>query len=253
MTKRDAGRATDGDAVPESGAVGREHHRGRSAVQMAFPLRRVTAMTSERFINGPSNAAARAWLARNQWPDGRLWLWGPSGTGKTHLLTAWAHEHDATVLDARLFSTSSAGGRIRVQGNLAIDNADSPGDEATMLHLLNDAFSQGDRVLMAGRLPPSRSHFMLPDLASRLRATATTATGEPEDDLRATLLLSLLADRQLVVSQTVTEWLWRHLPRTGNALVSAVERLDEAALARKQPITRALALEMLPDLLTPEG
>lgn len=220
--------------------------------QMAFPLRRTAALTADRFIGGPSNAAARAWLTQQKWPDGRLWLWGPAGTGKTHLLTVWAKEHDATVLDARLFSAASAGGRVRVRGNLAIDNADSPGDEATMLHLLNDAFAQGDRVLMAGAMPPSRGRFTLPDLASRLRATATTATGEPEDELRATLLLSLLADRQLVVSQSVTEWLWRRLPRTGKALVSAVDRLDEAALIRKQPITRALALEMLPDLLTPE-
>ncbi|EHH69335.1 DnaA/Hda family protein [Gluconobacter morbifer] len=226
---------------------------GPVGAQMAFPLRRATAMTAERFIAGPSNSAPRAWLARKTWPDGRLWLWGPPGTGKTHLLTIWAHEHDATVLDARLFSRSSSGGRIRVVGNLALDNADSPGDEATMLHLLNDAVSQGDRVLLVGRLPPSRTHFALPDLASRLRATATTATGEPEDTLRAMLLLSLLADRQLVVSQSVTEWLWRHLPRTGSALVSAVERLDEAALARGTSITRALALEMLPDLLRPDS
>ncbi|GBR06457.1 chromosomal replication initiator DnaA [Gluconobacter cerinus] len=237
MTKQDG---QEGHAISDAGP------------QMAFPLRRPTAMTAERFITSPSNAPARAWLSRKVWPDGRLWLWGPAGTGKTHLLSVWAQEHDATILDARLFSHASSGGRIRVRGNLAIDNADSPGDEATMLHLLNDALTQGDRVLMVGRLPPSRSHVSLPDLGSRLRATATTATGEPEDDLRATLLLSLLADRQLVVSQSVTEWLWRHLPRTGNALVSAVERLDDAALARGTAITRALAREMLPDLLMPD-
>ncbi|QDH17615.1 DnaA/Hda family protein [Swingsia samuiensis] len=223
-----------------------------AASQIAFPLRCVSAMTADRFIVSPSNAAARAWLMRSIWPDGRLWLWGPAGTGKTHLLTVWAYEHDATVLDARLFSRSSSGGRVRVQGNLALDNADSPGDEATMLHLLNDAVAQGDHVLMVGRMPPSRTHFALPDLASRLRATATTATENPDDELRATLLLSLLADRQLVVSQSVTEWLWKHLPRTGSALVRAVERLDEVALARGIPITRGLAQEILPDLLLPD-
>ncbi|GBD56297.1 DnaA/Hda family protein [Gluconobacter wancherniae] len=219
------------------------------AEQLVLGLQRSSALTVERFIPGPSNAAARAWIARPHWPDQRLWLWGPSGTGKTHLLSMWATKHNATVVDARLF-VRSPGARLQVQGNLAIDNADSPADEVTMLHLLNDAHSHAERVLMVGRLPPSRTHFMLPDLASRLRATATTATGEPEDALRATLLLSLLADRQLVVSQPVTDWLWRHLPRTGKALVCAVEQLDQAALARGVPITRALAQEVLADLLT---
>lgn len=151
MTKQDG---QEGHAISDAGP------------QMAFPLRRPTAMTAERFITSPSNAPARAWLSRKVWPDGRLWLWGPAGTGKTHLLSVWAQEHDATILDARLFSHASSGGRIRVRGNLAIDNADLPGDEATMLHLLNDALTQGDRVLMVGRLPPSRSHVSLPDLGS---------------------------------------------------------------------------------------
>nr|WP_294914797.1 chromosomal replication initiator DnaA [uncultured Neokomagataea sp.] len=217
--------------------------------QLAFSLARDSALTAERFIPAPSNVAARAWLARPKWPDGRLWLWGAPGTGKTHLLTMWAAQHSAIILNARDFIAEAKNERVRVAGHVAIDNADQAGDEATLLHLLNDALAFGDRVLMVGRLPPSRTVCVLPDLASRLRATATTATSEPEDELRARLLLSLLAGRQLVVSQQVTDWLWRHLPRTGDALVEAVQRLDEAALAKGVPITRALALSVLPDLL----
>jgi len=228
-----------------------DHDGSGSTAQLALALRQQTALTSQRFIASPSNVAARAWLARSQWPDQRLWLWGPAGTGKTHLLTIWARQQDATLLDARTFR-HAATGRPLMGGNIAIDNADSPGDEATMLHLLNDAHSHGGRVLMVGRLPPSRAPVALADLASRLRATATTATSEPEDALRATLLLSLLADRQLVVPQPVTDWLCRHLPRTGDALVSAVARLDAAALARGTGITRALAQDVLGDLLTPD-
>lgn len=91
----------DGQTGPLGGDIG---------PQMAFPLRRPATFTAERFITSPSNAAARAWLSRKGWPDGRLWLWGPAGTGKTHLLSVWAQEYDATVLDARLFSRSSSGG-----------------------------------------------------------------------------------------------------------------------------------------------
>ncbi|QDH25912.1 chromosomal replication initiator DnaA [Neokomagataea tanensis] len=220
--------------------------------QLAFPLGQSSVLTAARFIPAASNVAARAWLARPQWPDGRLWLWGAPGTGKTHLLTIWAQQHSAKILDARDFVSHAKAERIRIAGHVAIDNADQAGDEATLLHLLNDAMAQGDRVLMVGRLPPSRTKCVLADLASRLRATATTATSEPEDELRARLLLSLLAGRQLVVSQQVTDWLWRHLPRTGNALVEAVQRLDDAALAQGVPITRALALSVLPDLLQPD-
>lgn len=80
----------------------------------------------------------------------------------------------------------------------------------------------------------------------------TAGLEEPEDELRATLLLSLMAERQLVVPQSVTDWLWRQLPRTGEALVRAVNRLDDAAMKRGSAISRALAMEVLADLLKEE-
>lgn len=226
--------------------------------QLALDLRQENHFSAERFISGVSNASARIWLARDVWPEGRLWLWGGAGTGKTHLVQIWAAQSHADVMDAASLSRSEHG-EILMHGepvtflcqHMAIDHLDHLQDEVALLHLLNRAHAENIRVLLAARSPPARYHFSLPDLASRLRATMTASIEEPEDELRATLLLSLLAERQLVVAQPVTEWLWRHLPRTGEALVKAAEQLDAAALARGCAITRSLAQEVLEDLLHP--
>ncbi|MCX5619814.1 DnaA/Hda family protein [Bombella pollinis] len=227
--------------------------------QLALDLQQKRHFSAERFIAGGSNASARAWLARPQWPEGRLWLWGPAGTGKTHLLHIWAAEQEAILCEASALSCAPDGalrvGQQILEASavpLAIDHIERVGSEVALLHLLNRAHAAGQRVLMASRHPPARGDFALPDLASRLRATVTAGLEEPEDNVRATLLLSLLAERQLVVPQSVTEWLWRRLPRTGEALVQAVQRLDEAAMAQGSAISRSLAMNVLKDLLKDE-
>ncbi len=48
------------------------------------------------------------------------------------------------------------------------------------------------------------------------------------------------------------EWLLLRLPRSAEAVQTAVDRLDRHSLARHQPITRALARAAIPDLLTPD-
>lgn len=228
------------------------------ALGLRLDLKRDDAFLARQFIPGASNAAARAWLARPRWPEERLWLWGAPGTGKTHLLRLWARRMGAPRLEASQIGLDGQGGLLCAGKPLAepqalvLDHLDELRDETALLHLLNRAHGAGKRVLLAGRQPPGRSAFTLPDLASRLRATATAVVEEPEDSLRATLLLSLLAARQLIVAQPVTDWLWRHLPRTGEALVCAVERLDALALERGAPITRELAREALSDWLEPD-
>lgn len=229
-----------------------------SQAQMTLDIQPRNRSPGGGFIAGVSNAAARAWLARDKWPENRLWLWGGSGTGKTHLLRLWAEQHQGRVYEASELSEENL---VNILGEdrqghpveaVVIDHLEKGFHEAALLHLLNMASAQGIRIVMAARQPPSWKSFVLPDLASRLKATCTTFIEEPEDKLRATLLLSLLAERQLVVPQQVTDWLWRHLPRTGEALVNAVERLDKAALERGCPVSRALAREVLADILEPD-
>lgn len=230
-------------------------------VQLVLDLQQDRPFSAERFIAGSSNASARAWLARARWPEGRLWLWGPAGTGKSHLLHVWAQQNGAVQFEAAALSCD-ADGALLVAGQklepgvtpFVIDHLEGleQKQEVALLHLLNRAHAAGRQVLMASRHPPARRFFHLPDLASRLRATMTAGLEEPEDELRATLLLSLMAERQLVVPQSVTDWLWRQLPRTGEALVRAVNRLDDAAMKRGSAISRALAMEVLADLLKEE-
>jgi chromosomal replication initiation ATPase DnaA len=211
------------------------------------PMRRLDAAD---FLPAPCNAAALTWLARTQdWPNRRLALWGEAGIGKTHLLHVWAERAGAVLLRGPSLHGLP---ELPACGGIALDEADAAADEAGLLHLLNAAYEAGLPLLMVGRAPPSRWVTHLPDLASRLRAVSAVEIEAPDDELLRALLIRLVRDRQIVVSEAVYEWLLRRLPRTPAALREAVERLDEAALAVGAAITRALAATVLADMIAPE-
>lgn len=192
------------------------------------------------FMPAESNADARLWLARaDEWPSGRFALWGEAGCGKTHLLRVWAAGRGASVIEG---SDLRAAEKLRAP--LAIDDAEAA-DERALLHALNDAAEEGRAVLLASRAPPARWATSLPDLASRLRATAAARIDPAEDGLLRALFARLLADRQLVVAEAVQDWLLLRLPRSPAALREATWRLDRAQLAAGNRITRALAADAL--------
>src|SRR5487761_1981006 len=176
-----------------------------------------------------------AWLARTpDWPAGRLALWGEGGCGKTHLLHIWAAQAGADLLSGAQPDDMQA---LPAAGGLAIDDADQAPEEP-LLHLLNAASEAKHPVLLAARRPPASWPVRLPDLASRLRAVTAVEIALPEDALLRSLLMRLLADRQLVLAPALQDWLRLHLPRAPGVLRDLVDRLDRAALAAGGRIAR---------------
>ena len=85
----------------------------------------------------------------------------------------------------------------------------------------------------------------LPDLASRLQATAIAQIGDPDDRLLALLLARLMADRQILPSAGVIPFLLTRMERSHAAARDIVAALDAAALAEGRGITRDLARAIL--------
>lgn len=207
--------------------------------QLALPFAYVPRFRVEDFIAAPSNEEARAWLGRTAgWPAGRLALYGEAGCGKTHLLQLWSERHGALLLDGptlrRLPEIGSA-------PTIAVDDADAVPDETALLHLVNLAAEMRRPLLLVGRPAPARWRVKLPDLASRLRAMTAVAVRPAEDPLLRALLARLLSERQLVLGETLQDWLLARLPRHPAALREAAARLDRQAMASGGRVTRAMA------------
>lgn len=198
------------------------------------------------FVPDASNEEALRWLsAPGRWPDGRLLLAGPPGTGKTHLLHATAAaEGWALLRGPELRGLPEAPSR-----GVALDEADLPGEESALFHLMNACAEARLPLLMAAPRPPSRWRVALPDLRSRLAATAVAQLDEPSDALLDALLAKHAADRQIQLDPGLLTTLRRQLPRRAAVMAEAVARLDRASLAAGRRLTRAASLVILAPLM----
>ena len=223
--------------------------------QLAFDLGTQPSHRREDFCLAPSNALAfRTVTGWTDWPQGKLALIGPAGSGKTHLTRLWAAEAGAQVVAAAALAGADAPDlpALVAAERVAVEDADAvAGDaaaERALLHLHNLLLAEGGRLLLTGRQAPARWGVVLPDLASRLAATPTAVLEAPDDRLLASVLVKLFSDRQLQVPPELITWLTARMERSLGAARRLVARLDARALAESRPLSRALAAELLAEM-----
>ena len=220
-----------------------------STRQLPLDLPARTAYGRADFLVSDSNRAALAAIGGwRRWPLGRLVLIGPAGAGKTHLAHLFAAEAGARILAAPALAGAApdallAGPALVVEDAAAM--AGDPAGERALLHLVNLAQAEGRALLLTAREAPARWPLALPDLASRLAASAQARIAPPDDALLAQLLVKLFADRQLRVDPGLVSYLAARIERSFAAAARVVAALDAAALERRRPVTRALARDVL--------
>jgi chromosomal replication initiation ATPase DnaA len=217
--------------------------------QLVFDLAEAPSFDREDFLVTPANAlAVRAVEDEAAWPGGKFALIGPPGSGKSHLARVWADAAGArfvtgAALGADAVPALCETGRVAVEDAEAV--AGDAGREQALFHLHNHLLAAGGRLLLTAGTAPAHWPLVLPDLASRLAATATATIERPDAALLAGVLVKLFADRQLAVPPAVVRYL---VPRMDRSLATArdlVAALDARALAERRPVTVALAAEVL--------
>ncbi len=211
------------------------------ARQLVLELPHRAALERGDFLVAPSNAAAVAWIDRwPDWPAPGLALFGPPGSGKSHLAAVWQARSGAATVTAKALAEGRIEARSCVfeEGEGAL--AGRPAAEA-LFHLYNRIAAARGHVLLTGVAPPARWPIALPDLASRLRALPAAEIKPPDDAMLTGLFAKLFRDRQLAVPGEVILYLVQRIERSCAAVARAVEALDRASLAERRPITLPLA------------
>lgn len=213
--------------------------------QLPLDLVHPAAYSRDDLVLGPSNREAVALVDRwPDWPSPVVVLAGPAGSGKTHLADIWRRESGATGFRADSLGQEAVD--AAAQGPVLIDDVDSgPLDETGLFHLINTVRQGGTSLLLTARRFPAAWGVRLPDLASRLKAASMVEIHEPDDTLLAGVITKLFADRQVEVDPQVVQFLVRRIERSLSAAITAVERLDRAALEQKVRISRALAAQVV--------
>jgi len=214
--------------------------------QLTLALGHAESLERDDFMRGPSNAAALALIESwPDWPSHAAVLTGPEGSGKSHLAAIWAQEVGARFLAARSLADAELPAALATGSLVVEDIAEGGFDERALFHLLNLAREDEAFVLLTARTAPATWSLNIRDLASRLKVLPVVAMSAPDDNLLRALLVKLFADRQIYVDESLVGYVALRIERTFAAARATVARLDQEALRRKRPLTRALAAELL--------
>jgi chromosomal replication initiation ATPase DnaA len=220
--------------------------------------------TFERLVVGASNrmaaAAARAVAEAPGTTYNPLFIYGGSGLGKTHLITATAHllqrlQPKAEVLALTLdeFSeqfhaavsageTSAFGHRIARVDLLLLDDLQFVTGrremQAELLRLFTVMQEEGRQIVCASDRPPADIADVDERLISRMAGGLVVDVGLPEYEARVAILRSACAERELQVPDLTLE----HLAERGIASVRELQGLLNQWVARQSMGMRPSAM-----------
>ncbi len=199
------------------------------------------------FIAGPNAGAVAVLRDLLAGRGGVVYLWGGSGSGKSHLLEACCG--DASLHGRPVAYLPLAGSRVEpdmLNGLagielLCIDDVDSvAGDgawEEALFHLYNQAEQASCPMVLTASVAPRTSAWKLPDLASRLTAAVVWRLHALDDtDCRAALQLHA-RERGFELSDDVVTFVMKRLRRDMLSLSTFLDRLDQSSLAAQRRVT----------------
>ena len=245
----------------------------RSAESGANDVELNPSYTFERFVIGPGNRLAHgAALAVAEAPSeayNPLFLHGPPGLGKTHLLAAIANylRENAPALSVRYttaesftnefvaaLKTSGAEAfkaRYRDIDVLLIDDVQflqgKPATEEEFFHTFNALYESGSQLVLSADRIPSELSTLAARLRDRFEWGLTVAVEPPNLATRLTVLRHLVAEAGVEVtdSDALTE-LANRIDANVRQLRGALTRVLAHASLMAKPVSSELIAEIVP-------
>jgi DnaA regulatory inactivator Hda len=189
-----------------------------------------------------------------------LFLWGPAGTGKTHILRALithldrrrgkeasgpvivtAAEAPPTFPDIQDLA-AGASDSLELPAVVAVDDVDRLTEEysSSLWILFNKMIRIGAPLMMASRKSPDEIFQSNPHLKTRITAGLVFQLDLPDDRTRLMIIDKMARDRNVRISQEVCRYLLTRKSRNIKEVEKLLDTLDKASLERKRPITLPL-------------
>ncbi|HAT9206460.1 TPA: DnaA regulatory inactivator Hda [Legionella pneumophila subsp. pneumophila] len=180
--------------------------------------------------------------------DRLLYLWGPKGSGKSHLLQACCQAINLTQSAIYLplaflkeWGPQSIEG-LEDQTLICIDDINTIANDSTweeaLFHLYNKIKdSERSLLIISGNQPPIKCDIKLADLRSRLSWGLVIQLNELNDDEKINTLKMRAAKRGFELPESVGHFLLNRCSRNMHDLYELLNQLDDASWEAHRKIT----------------
>jgi chromosomal replication initiator protein len=235
-------------------------------MQLIFDFPVKPRFSFENFVVCGGNKTAYQFarkLATGEGTENLLYVYGPEGSGKTHLLNALANVTGGRYLSFRDAEALHLGdypseGLSRLSDHFA----DAPAlilDDLQLLpdiqevrvelwELFNSFYTSGRKIAIAGLTPPKELPHLDGHLTSRLLWGLVARMDVSDDDSRRMILKKLAEDRQMSLPDEVIDQMLLRVRRDIPSLVYALETINRFSISTKRKVGLKLAKESIDSL-----
>lgn len=182
----------------------------------------------------------------------QIYLWGPPGSGRSHLLRGVLAQAEARARPVQWVDAALLGDALAAPPGslLIVDDVEalSAAAQITLFRTFNAARLTGLALLLAGSEPPLRL-ALREDLRTRIGATLVYEVKPLSDRDKAAALAQHAEARGMSVDTALIDYLLHHGRRDLLSLLAVLDLLDLASLEQKRPLTLPLLREVLQESL----
>ncbi len=233
--------------------------------------------TFDNFIVGSSNkfAHAASLAVANNPTDNEynpLFIYGPSGLGKTHLLNAIMNRMKELNPNAKIMyvkgddftnrlidciarrTTAQFRNTFRTVDALLIDDVQFiAGKESTQeefFHTFNAIYEEGGQIILASDKPPCEMETLENRLRSRFECGLITDIQPPNLELRIAIMKDKAEKKGVNISYEILNYLAENLTSNVRQLEGAINRICAQSFLINTPISLEMAKSAVSDMIT---
>jgi chromosomal replication initiator protein len=246
----------------------RRESAGSPVLDPRYTFETFVIASSNRFAHAAAQSVAES-PARSYNP---LFIYGDAGLGKTHLLHAIGNyvlenfsarnvryvtteTYMNEFVDAiRHSSTTAFKRRYRECDVLLIDDVQFMERKESLqeefFHTFNSLYGASKQIVLTSDRPPKSIATLEDRLRSRFLSGLITEVQPPELETRLAILQTKAEHEQVAVPDEVLEFIATHVKENIRELEGALIRVTAFASLNHQPMSRALAEEVLSDIVS---
>ena len=201
--------------------------------QMALPLKFKSIKNRENYLVSKCNIEAvklienfTFWQNRTKTNSipGAL-IYGPKGSGKTHLSSILQHKIDCVYLTSL---SKNCLEQVTEGKNFILDNF-IPGKRfpsELVMHFMNQITNKEGSILLLSSLSPYQMDWDLDDLNSRIRSLVSSEIKLPDDVLLYSFIVKYSNEKNLFIDDKKLIYILERLDRSFESVIKVINRLD---------------------------